>query len=146
MNRARAARRAPGRENGDPFIRRCPVCRRETKARGLPDREKVRLAASFAVVHREHFEHVNPDEDPCRCRVCGLMLLFDHRCPAHVYEERVPWTAELDQAYREVVEAVAKGGARTVLPWGKPEYVVAYNLARLWGMRADVLAPGGFAA
>lgn len=116
-------------------------------ARGLVDSGKRRLAASFATAHYRHQLELFPGAPVHRCSMCGLMLLFDHRCPVHVYEERVPWTEELAAAYREVVDTVAAGGERAVLPWGRGEYTKAYNLARVWGMRpvADEPAEEGVA-
>lgn len=138
-----STRRPPGWEDGDAFIRRCPLCKRATMARGLADAQKRNLAASFANAHYRHHKELTGGAPVHRCALCGLMLLFDHRCPAprHLYEAPVLWTEELAAAYREVVDTVAAAGERAVVPWGRGEYAQAYNLARLWGMRPVADAP-----
>lgn len=109
-------------------------------ARGLVDAKKKVLAQSFANAHYRHFRD-SGGVNIWRRVFCGVSLLFDHRCPVHVYEERIEWTPELAAAYREVVDAVAAGGVNAVLPWGRPEYVLAYRLARSWGLRDDIPEP-----
>ncbi|MGE3463874.1 MAG: hypothetical protein AB7I04_18350 [Pseudomonadales bacterium] len=119
--------------NAGFFVRQCRYCTApKTTARGLDMERKRDLALNFANRHFECFKRANPDQNPDRCGMCGLLLIPGDRCPVHVYEERVEWTPELAAAFREIVGAVASGLSVTVKGG---EFTRAYNFARLWGMK-----------
>lgn len=54
---------------------------------------------------------------PHRCEPCGLLLLFGDMCPGHPGTARLPWRAELEAAFCDVVVTLARGGP-VALPAG----------------------------